>query len=177
MSERVQVLLPENMLSTRVASQYMQTGTVPQRSILTSTGWGCQHRAVRRCLPQSVSQPVVSPAPFSALVVRYVLESTPSLMMPHSYMTNTPAEQVHMHFTRWYLAAAARGSTHKRILLLTCCSPPTMHHWRQRTVQFWNKMATTVDPNTWLTHKAFIANIRLPVWQAGDNDCWAARTY
>jgi hypothetical protein len=49
-----------------------------------------------------------------------------------------------------------------------------MHHWLQRTVQFWNKLAT-VDPDTWLAHiKPFVASIRL--WQAGDNDCWAERT-
>jgi hypothetical protein len=45
--------------------------------------------------------------------------------------------------------------------------------WLQRTVQLWNKLAN-VDPDTWLAHRAFVANIRL--WQSGDNDCWAART-
>jgi hypothetical protein len=83
-----------------------------------------------------------------------------------SYMTSTPAEQVHMQFTRWYLGA--RGSTHKRILLHAAYRLPLMHHWPQRTLQFWNKLAM-VDPDTWLAHKAFVANIRL--WQAGDNDC------
>ena len=88
-----------------------------------------------------------------------------------SYMTNTPAEQVHMHFTRWYLGA--RGSTHKRILLHAAHRLPLMQHWLQRTIQLWNKLAK-VDPDTWLAHRAFVANVRL--WQSGDNDCWAART-
>ncbi len=65
------------------------------------------------------------------------------------------------------------AGTWVRIILHAAHRLPLMQNWLQRTVQLWNKLAK-LNPDTWLAHRAFVANICL--WQSGDNDGWAART-
>jgi hypothetical protein len=86
------------------------------------------------------------------------------------YFRDNPGEQVHLQFLRWY--TGARRQTHSQIILKAGNRLPLVQHWLRRALQLWNKLSTA-DPDSWLAHAAFLANIQL--WQSGCNTCWTAR--
>ena len=86
------------------------------------------------------------------------------------YFKDNPGEQVHLQFLRWYLAA--RTTTHKRIVLQAANRLPIIHHWLERAISLWHKLAS-VDADSWIAHRAFVENVRL--WRHGSVSCWAAR--
>jgi hypothetical protein len=128
------------------------------------------------CYSQDITDPSIRLHLWQQLVLPVVSYGSeiwgPQFMyfMEPLYFRDNPGEQIHLQFLRWYTGAS--GTTHTQIILKAGNRLPLVQHWLRRALQLWNKLST-VDPDSWLAHAAFLSNIQL--WQGGCNTCWAAR--
>jgi hypothetical protein len=89
--------------------------------------------------------------------------------MEPMYFKDNPGEQIHLHsaLVHW---CPAPDAAHPDCPQGWQSPAPGTKHWLRRALQLWNKLSTA-DPDSWLAHTAFVANIQL--WQSSCNTCWA----